>query len=95
MKFRKLGIRTKLVIALCSWFVVGFALLVLTVEVSKLFLVLLFLFMAFIGFYCMFLKCPNCGKCATQNPVKILGVELYVFMPWIPERCSKCGTELK
>ena len=86
--------RKKLVISLIIWFVCGFNLLIAIVEISELFLIPLFLLALVLGLWINTMKCPKCGKPVTYNPIKIFGVNIYFWTPWIPKKCSKCGHEL-
>lgn len=40
------------------------------------------------------LRCPKCHKAALNNPMTLLGVEIYTFTPWMPEECTRCGEPL-
>ena len=86
--------RKKLVILLIIWFVGGFILGIATVEISELFLIPLLLLALVLGLWINTMKCPKCGKPVTYNPIKIFGVNIYFWTPWIPKKCSKCGHEL-
>jgi len=82
----------RIIVAL--WFVLGSVLMIGSVYVGEYILILLLLFTVAIGVYCLTLKCPSCGKSVLHNPVKILGNDLYIWTPWIPKSCAKCGEKL-
>jgi len=44
-----------------------------------------------VGSWVVLRKCPQCKKPIFHNPVRFLGVEMHVWTPWVPRRCSRCG----
>jgi len=89
---RHYTIRTKYRIAIFLWFILGSGLLFGT-YFSEYFFVPLFILFLISGVYTLLLRCPKCGKSVLNKPVRIFGTELYIWICWVPGKCSKCGTE--
>jgi hypothetical protein len=87
-------IRMKFHIAMLTWLVGGLSLALATLLLSRYFLISLAVLMLTVGGFCLALKCPKCRKPVLNNPIRILGIELYVVTPWIPRKCTRCGAEL-
>jgi hypothetical protein len=81
-------------IIVAMWIVIGSVLMIGSAYIGEHILILLLLFTAGVGVYCLTLKCPSCGKPVLHNPVKILGNEVYIWTSWIPKTCTKCGEKL-
>jgi hypothetical protein len=76
--------------------VLGLPLSFLATTVSGWFWVALLLLMGVIGFIGMRLRCHVCGKPVTYNPVNLLFlIEMWMWTPWIPEHCTKCGAKIE
>ena len=41
--------------------------------------------------YALFASCPECGKLIMARPVKLFGLDVYLWMLLTPERCRHCG----
>jgi hypothetical protein len=88
--------RNRFGVILGIFFVGGFFLLWLTVEVSNWFLApLLLLFGVCALLLEIKFRCPQCRKSVFINPVRILGTDVWLAMPLIPAKCSRCGAELE
>ena len=88
-------IRTKRNLLIIAWFVIGLPLLFLAVEVSNLFLIPIFGLAIFVSSYTFTLRCPECKKPVSENPVNVFGKEIWMYTPWIPYLCSKCGHRIE
>lgn len=86
--------RKKLVIIILVWFIFALILGSAMVFLSELFIIPLVILMFILGYIGFNMRCPKCGKPVTYNPIKIFGVNIYFWTPWIPKKCSKCGHEL-
>lgn len=91
----RLKLRTKFFLITVIWLGGGSVLLLMTIKLGEIFLIPLILLQIVLGGYSMFLKCPECGKPVLHNPISIFGIKFNAWTAWIPENCSKCGTELK
>lgn len=58
-----------------------------------LFILFILLFLI-VGCYTFTLKCPKCGKCVLHNPIKLFGIEFYIWTSWVPKKCTKCNFNL-
>ena len=45
-------------------------------------------------FYASLARCPRCRMPVLLRPVKLFGMELYLWSLLSPERCSHCGEAL-
>ena len=68
--------------------------LILGINVSKYFIVILFIFMLYAGIYMRTIKCPKCGKPVLYNPVNVFGIEIPIWTGTVPKNCSKCSEKL-
>ena len=68
----------------------GLALLLGALMISQFFLIALLVLLVICGGYVLSLRCPNCGNRVIYNPVDFLGVKMWMYTPWVPERCSQC-----
>ena len=95
LNFSSLSVRARYRLALITWFVSGAILSLGAIYISEYYLIPLIITLFIVGIYTMSLKCPSCGKRVLHNPVKILGIELYIWTSWIPKFCTKCKKPLK
>lgn len=85
-------VRLRIRMALVAWLTLGPALLYLTLEVSRVYVLALIALIAFVPIYAMTRKCPNCAKPLLYNPVKFGdSLTLWMWTPDAPAQCSKCG----
>jgi hypothetical protein len=77
------------------WFLLGSLLLLSSMYIGGYSLIFLFLTALVFAIYCISLKCPSCGKAVLHNPIKIFGVEVYIWTAWVPKKCTKCGERLE
>src|SRR5262249_31326653 len=52
--------------------------------VSQWFVLLLFLIVGSIAIYLIRVKCPTCGKPVLYNPIRFLGVSVWIWTCWVP-----------
>lgn len=95
LNFSSFTIRTKYRLSMITWFISGAILSLGAIYISEYFLIPLIIVLFIVGLYTLSLKCPSCGKRVLHNPVKILGMEFYIWTSWIPKYCTKCGEPLK
>lgn len=88
-----MNLRTKLWISIVMWFVSGSLLGLGALYLTEYFLIPLIIVAILIGNYCLYLKCPNCGKHVLLK--RVSGTKLYFWTACIPDRCPKCGIKLK
>ena len=89
-----MGLRRKLKISLTIWIVAGFFLIWAGLYISEKFILLLLVLFAGLGIYLLSLKCPNCGNPVLRNKIKIFGIEIIMWTPWIASECEKCKNKL-
>lgn len=86
-----MSVRKKFHLIIVTWFTAGCILILLSLNVSEIFMVVLLGLAVFLGIYAGRLKCLNCGKKALYNNVRVLGLEMELWTVWIPKRCQRCG----
>jgi hypothetical protein len=89
-----LRLKAKLGISIIAWFVLGLPLLLLSLVVSGFFFIPIMALMLAVGSYTLSLRCPNCNARAIYNPIRVLGLQIWCYTPWIPSECSRCGHKL-
>lgn len=72
-------------------YIVGLPLIVLSVEVSEWFLILVLVLIFACGSLNFSLRCPKCGWRIQNNPVKFLGVQMYGWGGKLGKNCIRCG----
>lgn len=77
-------------LALCILMLLGFLMSVY----SGYFIIPLIAFACYLGFRALSLKCPSCGKSVLNNPIKLFGTEIYIITSHVPDKCTRCGTDL-
>ena len=92
---RTLTLQRKILFAEVSWLLIAAPLGYLMVEVSLLFIIPFLACFVALGLYLITRRCPECGKPVLFNPSRIGGMEFWVWTPSAPDRCSKCGEDLK
>ena len=90
-----LTVRTKFRAAICIWFIGGPILILMTIYITKFFLIPLIGLQFLLGGYTMLLRCPKCSKPVLHNTVEIFGIKFNLWTSWIPKQCSKCGIDLE
>ena len=87
-------LRSKLRLAYLVWLLGGSFFVLFSIYVSMWFLAPLLALFIGTALFVLLLRCPRCRKPVTNNPIRILGVELWLSTPWMPRRCSRCGSDL-
>ena len=64
-------------------------------EISKLFLIALLILLVVVGSLTISLKCSRCGERVLEKKIKILGMEMKVWISRIPAQCQNCGEVLE
>jgi hypothetical protein len=90
-----MSLRIKLRILLWLWMIGGSLFSLCILYISHWFIVPLLILFLVVGVGGMLLKCPQCHRPATYNPINLLGLTVWMWTPWIPIKCSKCRNELK
>ena len=89
------SLRARLAALLLIWFLGGISLLYMATFISQWYIVAVLIFAVAHAISAHhLLKCPKCRKNVTLNLVKIGGIEIWLYTPWIPEKCSHCGEEI-
>ncbi len=82
-----------LLIWLALFFVLGFG--AWSFQAGQLMLVGYFILTAIIYiFYAFLARCPECRLPILLRPLRIFGMEIYIWSIVPPERCRHCGTVL-
>ena len=91
------GQRTKCKIILLVWLVIFFLLGsgVWSFQAGELMIVAYLVLSAVIYAFAAFLiRCPECRMPLLLRPVKLCGMELFVWSLLVPERCRHCDAAL-
>jgi len=89
------GIRSKVRFSYFLLFINALGCIALAELVSQWFVLLLFLIVGSIAIYLIRVKYPTCGKPVLYNPIRFLGVSVWIWTCWVPQRCTSCGTPLE
>jgi hypothetical protein len=92
--FQLVGLRAKYRFALLVFSVNEMALLFLSLYISEVFLIGVFVTLILTGFYVINLKCPVCDKPVLLSPIQNFRIEMYTYTLTIPTHCTKCDTPL-
>lgn len=84
--------RGKVRLLLVSW--IGFGVLVLWPLDPAAAAPVIFVGFIVFGVGSFLIRCAHCGNPVSHNPVQILATEIWIWTPWTPALCSKCGKEL-
>ncbi len=85
--------RIVLIIWLALFFLLGFV--VWSFQAGHLMIVAYFILSVIIYvFYAFLTRCPQCGFPILLKPMKILGMELYMWSILAPGKCRHCGAKL-
>ncbi len=89
------SVRAKVWAAFLIWLGVGALLLLGALYVHQGFVLALVFLQLVVGLYVMLLRCPRCKKPVLQNSIGVLGREVFIWTPWVPRCCTRCGEPLR
>ena len=89
-----MSIRTKAIVVVVAWPLLGFPLVVATAALSSWFLLILVPLFIALGVLSLTLKCPNCRWPVLNRKVHVAGFEPVFATPFAPRRCTNCGWDL-
>jgi hypothetical protein len=93
--FRLIGVRSKYRFALLLFHVNALVFAFLSLYVSAIFLLGVFVTLFIFGWYVMRLRCPTCNKPVLYNVVTIFpGIKTHGYTLTIPRHCTRCGAPL-
>ena len=78
------ALRFKIVISFLVFLILG-------MNVSNYFIIILFVIILYAGIYMRTIKCPKCGKPVLYNPVNVFGIEIPIWTGTVPKNCSNCS----
>ena len=89
-----MSIKARVYLAEFLYFLLGVPAAFLAVSGSSLFLTASLAILLAVGIFTLLQRCPRCRKPVVNNPVRVGPIELWMFTPWVPNECSKCGYPL-
>lgn len=92
--YRKLSLREKAYFTLVCLVGNAFGSIMLTLDVSKSFIVTFFLGTFIFGGYLGSLKCPKCGTPIMKNEIHIFGINTHFWKPIPLKNCTECGSKI-
>lgn len=94
MKVAKPRMRNRVRLTMLLFVSNGLALLLAAHVFSELLLIGLVVLLVVCGLYTLALRCPHCGNPVVYNQTNFLGVRMWMYTPWVPDKCSRCGNPL-